>query len=56
MTKAYDASTEHRPFERTDAKGHPRPRKGQTAKRKMRLAGRRDEAKQAPAPVKKGKK
>lgn len=56
----YDASKECTPFERSsDAKGHPRPRKGATARKRAKEMASRErlgaEKKAAPAPQK-GKK
>lgn len=54
--KPSDATKEHAPFERksTPSGGHPRPRKGATAKKRAKMAERRPEA--PAAPVSKGKK
>lgn len=55
--KPFDATKEHAPLEKkaNPTGGHPRPRKGATAKKRARLAERRPAA-PAPAPVTKGKK
>lgn len=56
MAAPKDATTEHAPITRTNTGGHPRPRKGATAKKRAKQAQRRPEAPAAPAPATKGKK
>lgn len=53
MSKAYDATQEHKPFEKSNTSGHPRPRTGSTAKRLKRRASREAEVQTAPAKKKK---
>lgn len=56
--KPSDATKEHTPFEKkaNPGGGHPRPRKGATAKKRARMAERRPAAPAAPAPASKGKR
>lgn len=56
--KMRDATEEFKPFERkaNTAGGHPRPRKGATAKKRARREERRAAPAPAPAPTKKGGK
>jgi hypothetical protein len=32
----YNANTEHKPFDKSESKGHPRPRIGATAKKRVK--------------------
>ena len=56
-TKMRDATEEFKPFERkAGTTGHPRPRKGATAKKRARREERRAAPAPAPTPAKKGGK
>ena len=57
MAAPQDATKEFAPFERKNATtGHPRPRKGATAKKRARREERRAAPAPAPTPTKKGGK